>query len=604
MFRTLLMALLIGAMGCSGGNGNGDLDGGDAGDGGIDGNGDVSEEINGDEGGGDESCGGTDCCDQPSDCPAQYRSASACMFPDGVSDCQGKRVDATCVNRVCGSVEVDDDSGCEGLKLNCSGHFVPVVCTAQPDQPVAQCKQDCTGNADCEAPFECNVGNGDCECPGGNQEANCTDNQDDDCDGLTDCDDGDCSQDASCTCTPDEANEASCGDGRDNDCDGDPDCRDGDCARDPCGANGKVCNPNNNQCECPHGEATESTCADGTDNDCDGATDCDDPNCDGRGCGSNGEICVHAACECPVQGPETTCTDGVDDDCDGLTDCEDTDCAHDRPACGLDLVGGISIGKTVPIVGSWTGCCIYTGHQIYEWPNPGEIIPINHHGRWFKAYTEGDCYFMAELMEGNCPGGCNTDQWCNTQDVCEDLPPTAHAGTLTVTGLGVGTKTIVPDANGLYSMTYQEACFDPDNSYTAASSITLTASGGLTPAFSMTVQGVDYPDPPLQCTQQLPPQDQNYILTWTPANDGSWIRVSLPTWHHAGMGSAIICEVPDYRGSLTIPAAMINYYLAAGAVEERTYNIDRFQMAVVDVGNGQGVVLTVGASRYCDYFHP
>jgi hypothetical protein len=298
---------------------------------------------------------------------------------------------------------------------------------------------------------------------------------------------------------------------------------------------------------------------------------------------------------------ETACYDNQDNDNDGLTDCEDTDCAIS--ACGLELVGGIHISKVVPDVGSWSGSCVYTGHQIYSFPNPGELFAITHHARWFKAYFEGDCYFMAELMPGNCGGGCGANQWCNTQSVCEDLPVPAPAGTLTITGMPVGTKTIPPDGNGEYHLTFNEACFDVSESHTSATPITMTASGGDTSAFSMTVQGVDFILPALNCDPNLPPQNQDLVFTWTPANDGSWVRLYLPTWHHAGMGSAVICEVPDAGGSLTVPAAMINYYLAAGADPARTYSLARLQRAVVDIGGGYGVALEVMADRACDYFH-
>jgi hypothetical protein len=105
------------------------------------------------------------------------------------------------------------------------------------------------------------------------------------------------------------------------------------------------------------------------------------------------------------------------------------------------------------------------------------------------------------------------------------------------------------------------------------------------------------------CEEALPPQDQEYVVTWTPSSGESWVRLTLPTWHHAGMGSAIVCEVPDHEGMLVVPAAMVNYYLAAGAVPERTYGLARLNRAVVDIGGGYGVALEVMADRACDYFH-
>ena len=79
----------------------------------------------------------------------------------------------------------------------------------------------------------------------------CSDELDQDCDELVDCEDPDC--DGSC---PED-----CSDGRDNDGDGLQDCEDGDCATD--GA-------------CVE---TADTCDDNVDNDGDGAKDCDDEDC-------------------------------------------------------------------------------------------------------------------------------------------------------------------------------------------------------------------------------------------------------------------------------------------------------------------------------------
>jgi hypothetical protein len=121
----------------------------------------------------------------------------------------------------------------------------------------------------------------------GTTETECGDGDDDDLDGLTDCDDSDCLA----ACTP----EALCDDGTDEDLDGQTDCDDIDCATDP------AC-------------MTESACSDGVDGDGDGLTDCDDPEC---------------AAECPSA---ETCADGADNDLDGLTDCDDADCIGDS-AC-------------------------------------------------------------------------------------------------------------------------------------------------------------------------------------------------------------------------------------------------------------------------------
>ena len=84
-------------------------------------------------------------------------------------------------------------------------------------------------------------------------ETDCSNGTDDDEDGLTDCDDPDCSDDPACP--------ENCTNGVDDDADGDSDCDDTECAGiEPC---------------------VETFCGDGLDGDQDGMTDCEDPDCAG-----------------------------------------------------------------------------------------------------------------------------------------------------------------------------------------------------------------------------------------------------------------------------------------------------------------------------------
>jgi putative metal-binding protein len=144
-------------------------------------------------------------------------------------------------------------------------------------------------------------------------ETNCADGFDNDCDGLADCADpscqpatpgtlantcrtgavpfgGKCDVFGQCVCPGGQARETTCNDGLDNDCDGLPDCADPDCT-------GLACLPSSGNsvgttclavsptgCGCPGGQAIESTCNDGVDNDCDGKADCADADCANLDC--------------------------------------------------------------------------------------------------------------------------------------------------------------------------------------------------------------------------------------------------------------------------------------------------------------------------------
>lgn len=143
----------------------------------------------------------------------------------------------------------------------------------------------------------------------------CANGEDDDGDGLQDCDDPDCET---------ECPEAQCSDGVDNDEDGLVDCEDADC-----------------ESMCP-----EALCDDGLDNDGDGAIDCEDSDCaslcpesecfDGRDDDEDGLVdCEDADCEAACR--ESLCDDGLDNDMDGSVDCLDWDCAG-ADECELTVV--------------------------------------------------------------------------------------------------------------------------------------------------------------------------------------------------------------------------------------------------------------------------
>ena len=213
----------------------------------------------------------------------------------------------------------------------------------------------------------------------------CDDGIDNDCDGLTDTADPDCS-------APDEI----CDNGIDDDFDGNIDCADLDCdgfmdgacstgLPGICAAGTLVCQDGGQVCvqnqtagtEGPFGDATcedgldndcdgqiddsDSGCApvpepeicdDGIDNDLDGAADCSDPDCDGFVGGAcdtgNLGVCATGTTVCRdlqefcdqnqtagTEGPfdSATCSDGLDNDCDGLTDANDPDCDVPPEVC-------------------------------------------------------------------------------------------------------------------------------------------------------------------------------------------------------------------------------------------------------------------------------
>ena len=238
---------------------------------------------------------------------------SVCQTPDVVDTCQagtpggeGPFGDATCSDGI--------DNDCDGL-----------TDAADPD---------------CAAPPEvCDNGVDD----NGNGLIDCADPQ---CDGFMDgacstglpgiCADGtNVCQNGGQVCNQNQPagtegpfGDATCGDGLDNDCDGLTDGNDPDCTPVP------------------------EICDDGIDNNGNGLVDCADPDCDGFTGGAcdtgNSGICAAGTTACRqlqefcdqnqpagTEGPfdSPTCTDGLDNDCDGVTDAADPDCAVPPEVC-------------------------------------------------------------------------------------------------------------------------------------------------------------------------------------------------------------------------------------------------------------------------------
>lgn len=359
------------------------------------------------------ACGPGICSDAPRACVdggqpacdlttiAGYSPAEVCG--DGLdNDCDGL------VEELCSCV-LDAGISCwTGTALECPTDGGPCLgicrrgtqrCVSQPDGG--------TGYSSCSGAVSA-------------QTENCSNTQDDDCDGLTDCADPSCSgrscsttgsvcTGGTCQCAvPDggtvQASENICNDGRDNDCDGLPDCADPGCASRTC-ATGKVCS--GSSCVSADGgtpQAIESICNDGFDNDGDGFTDCADLGCDDRTCAPNGFECISQTCQCggggTPQAVETNCADGRDNDCDTFIDCADPSCIGDAGVCLAEL--NCSDGVDNDLDGR-TDCadtnCI---HRRCNNAAPGAVCC----GPWPAQPNTATCVNLSN-DPNNC-GGCGT----------------------------------------------------------------------------------------------------------------------------------------------------------------------------------------------------
>ncbi len=207
------------------------------------------------------NCAGCTECNNNHGCRSIF---NCCTNDSGCGSCK-KCQSGSCVPVSCGTCqECNNNHGCRSISNcctnnsacgpceRCQGDFcVPVTCSGCDEcnnnhgctDPECCNDNDCSGGSQCIDGF-CLVscGNSNCEpslnedscsCPADcgsppGTETNCTDGEDDDCDGAVDCDDSDCNNHSSC-CVVTENPEITCNDNIDNDCDGDTDCGDSNC---------------------------------------------------------------------------------------------------------------------------------------------------------------------------------------------------------------------------------------------------------------------------------------------------------------------------------------------------------------------------------------
>lgn len=166
------------------------------------------------------------------------------------------------------------------------------------------------------------------------RETVCDDHQDDDGDGLPDCADSDCFDDAHCQAGgSEERTNDSCSDWIDNDGDGAVDCEDADCTADHitvCGGSWQGATPGG-------GGAPPSAI---------------DDSLPELGEGMSVEDLIGRAGDNDGERNDYLCSDGMDNDGDGRTDCQDFGCRFDPSVTVCSTAPGIRFSAVVGIAGS------------------------------------------------------------------------------------------------------------------------------------------------------------------------------------------------------------------------------------------------------------
>jgi len=279
---------------------------------------------------GQSDCGGV-CLDLNTDEENCGFCGNVCSYDHAAASCQNGECQMGACDPGYGDCDHDDQNGCEAdLSTAETCGSCTNACQAGERCEDGSCTSRCHDD-DKDGYNDAACGGDDCDDTrvGIRPDAAevCDDGVDQDCDGLTDCDDPECETDWSCNC-PDQD-----GDGYDEAMCGGDDCDDNDAAVHP---------------------GAKEECAEGVDQDCDGLTDCDDPDCagnwvcnctdaDGDGYGE-GSGCLGPDCDdtAPLVHPGATdpCGDGVDQNCDG----EDPPCQEESGCACLAAPGSGGAG--------------------------------------------------------------------------------------------------------------------------------------------------------------------------------------------------------------------------------------------------------------------
>jgi hypothetical protein len=242
--------------------------------------------------------------------------------------------------------------------------------------------------------------------------------------------------------------------------------------------------------------------------------------------------------------------------------------AEYAPCDDAERIGRIAL-KVVPQSSMGGGYTELNG-AVYDKVDPANV--------WVEKKTEGDC----RLVTGpklSCAPSCESGQVCAGNNVCTSAPVGQNAGTISVAGLGSALSSEFK-ANVYYKPF--TGSFPPAPAGTA---LTLSASGGMVPAFSIAANGID----PLVVAEEDISLDTTkpLTITWGAPSKPSVSRVviSLDLAHHGNVAAKLICDVED-TGSATIPVSMLTALAAEGVAGFPSVAITRQSANSTNVANG------------------
>jgi hypothetical protein len=165
---------------------------------------------------------------------------------------------------------------------------------------------------------------------------------------------------------------------------------------------------------------------------------------------------------------------------------------------------------------------------------------------------EGACRMWTRAIE-ICDPFCDFTQTC-VAGQCLSSPAARSAGTLTVSG--GGESRTVPYRNNAYLLFEQTEPFQPGDE------ITVSAPGDVVGAFSASAVAprpldLTSPDPNVRNGVVV---GEPFAITWTPADPGSRVRLTLGADFGHGQHRPVVieCDAPDEAGRIDVPQGMVD----------------------------------------------
>lgn len=262
---------------------------------------------------------------------------------------------------------------------------------------------------------------------------------------------------------------------------------------------------------------------------------------------------------------DDTGSTGTDDTADDTAD--DTGYTWDEAPVPTEIIGGVQILEQPK---DWNSV-VYAEFWASVVPTTQQIVA-----------REGDCALLsgAPTKGWLCEPKCDYGTEACIDGECIAYPSRAPSGTLQIEGLLTGTLTMEPAGLGMYVADYTLG----NDIFGINDPITLSSTGGDTPALNLAARGVE----PFEATLTDIVPGEDLVLSWTPPTTGAPSRVQLlieTGWHGASSLTTIWCETED-DGSLTVPASLTAEFPIPSCGECATSYLRRFTRDVVDFGQG------------------